>query len=322
MKPQTKKSLKQERLEKEEKRRKELENLNKNLIKKLYSDLFQMNPDLYHEYDFTFETFLYDYYKEIENNLDFDNPNYEQLLKKLDLKIKAKFNEENKLSYDLNGRQLKYELNKLNQDDDWALIFNYKKALFEEEEREKKAKKEQKTKEYFNDLDNQINIRKNYVDPVEKKKKEIYDYDEREMNEKLKIQQIENQGRIDNIRKNLINDIGIKNEYLTELENQNLLLNHDNKDLINEKISFLESLNNEQSKKNDYPIEEIQNILFETDLDKIKNKISTMQYKKLLRNQMDDNVKRIERPNKMSVEERKINKDLLKAAREYFKTHH
>ena len=157
---------------------------------------------------------------------------------------------------------------------------------------------------------------------LKKKKKEMYDYDEREMNEKLKIQQIENQGRIDNIRKNLINDIGIKNEYLTELENQNLLLNHDNKDLINEKISFLESLNNEQSKKNDYPIEEIQNILFETDLDKIKNKISTMQYKKLLRNQMDDNVKRIERPNKMSVEERKINKDLLKAAREYFKTHH
>ena len=173
MKPQTKKSLKKERLEKEEMRRKELENLNKNLIKKLYADLFQMNADLYHEYDFTFETFLYDYYKEIENNLDFDNPNYEQLLKKLDLKIKAKFNEENKLSYDLNGRQLKYELNKLNQDDDWALIFNYKKALFEEEEREKKAKKEQKTKEYFNDLDNQINIRKNYVDPVEKKKKKF-----------------------------------------------------------------------------------------------------------------------------------------------------
>ena len=54
------------------------------------------------------------------------------------------------------------------------------------------------------------------------------------MNEKLKIQQIENQGRIDNIKKNLMNDIGIKNEYLTELENQNLLLNHDNKDLINE----------------------------------------------------------------------------------------
>ena len=322
MKPQTKKSLKQERLEKEEKRRKELENLNKNLIKKLYSDLFQMNPDLYHEYDFTFETFLYDYYKEIENNLDFDNPNYEQLLKKLDLKIKAKFNEENKLSYDLNGRQLKYELNKLNQDDDWALIFNYKKALFEEEEREKKAKKEQKTKEYFNDLDNQINIRKNYVDPVEKKKKEIYDYDEREMNEKLKIQQIENQGRIDNIRKNLINDIGIKNEYLTELENQNLLLNHDNKDLINEKISFLESINNEQSKKFDYPIEEIQNIIFETKIEKIKNEINTMKYKKELRTQMDDNVKRIERPNKMSIEERKINKDLLKAAREYFKTHH
>ena len=322
MKPQTKKSLKKERLEKEEMRRKELENLNKNLIKKLYADLFQMNADLYHEYDFTFETFLYDYYKEIENNLDFDNPNYEQLLKKLDLKIKAKFNEENKLSYDLNGRQLKYELNKLNQDDDWALIFNYKKALFDEEERERKAKKEQKTKEYFNDLDNQINIRKNYVDPVEKKKKEIYDYDEREMNEKLKIQQIENQGRIDNIRKNIINDIGVKNEYLTELENQNLLLNHDNKDLINEKISFLESINNEQSKKFDYPIEEIQNIIFETKIEKIKNEINTMKYKKELRTQMDDNVKRIERPNKMSIEERKINKDLLKAAREYFKTHH
>ena len=43
-----------------------------------------------------------------------------------------------------------------------------------------------------------------------------------------------------------------------------------------------------------------------------------MKYKKELRNQMDENVKRIERPNKMSVEERKINKDLLQAAREYF----
>ena len=322
MKPKSKKELKQERLEKEEKRRKELENLNKNLIKKLYADLFQMNVDLYQEHDFTFENFLFGFYKEIENNLDFNNPNYNQLLQKMDLKIKAKFNEENKLSYDLNGRQLKLEINKLNQDDDWALIYNYKKALFEEEKRKLKEEKEKKTKEYFNELDNQINIKKNYIDPIEKKKKEIYEYDLKEENQKLENQKIENQGKIDNIRRNLINDIGIKNEYLNELENQNLLLNQENKNLISDKILFFESINNEESKKSNFPIEEIEQILLEKNVDKIKDLINTMKYKKELRNQMDENVKRIERPNKMSVEERKINKDLLQAAREYFKNHH
>ena len=291
MKPQTKKSLKQERIEKEEKRRKELENLNKNLIKKLYADLFQMNVDLYQEHDFTFENFLFGFYKEIENNLDFNNPNYNQLLQKMDLKIKAKFNE-------------------------------YKKALFEEEKRKLKEEKEKKTKEYFNELDNQINIKKNFIDPIEKKKNEIYDYDLKEENQKLENQKIENQGKIDNIRRNLINDIGIKNEYLNELENQNLLLNQENKNLISDKILFFESINNEESKKSNFPIEEIEQILLEKNVDKIKDLINTMKYKKELRNQMDENVKRIERPNKMSVEERKINKDLLQAAREYFKNHH
>ena len=39
-----------------------------------------MNVDLYQEHDFTFENFLFGFYKEIENNLDFNNPNYNQLL--------------------------------------------------------------------------------------------------------------------------------------------------------------------------------------------------------------------------------------------------
>ena len=322
MKPKSKKELKQERLEKEEKRRKELENLNKNLIKKLYADLFQMNVDLYEEHDFTFENFLFGFYKEIENNLDFNNPNYNQLLQKMDLKIKAKFNEENKLSYDLNGRQLKLELNKLNKDDDWALIYHYKNALFEEEKRKLKEEKEKKTKEYFNELDNQINIKNNFIDPIKKKKNEIYDYDLKEENEKIENQKIENQGKIDNIRKNLINDIAITKEYLNELENENLLLNKENNDLIIKKIQFFDSINNEESKKYNFPIDEIEQILLEKNPQKLQHLINTMKYKKELRNQMDENVKRIERPNKMSVEERKINKDLLQAAREYFKNHH
>ena len=53
-----------EEIEKEKKD--QLDNLNKNLIKKLYQDLFSQNVELYQEKNLTFENFLFDFYKDVE----------------------------------------------------------------------------------------------------------------------------------------------------------------------------------------------------------------------------------------------------------------
>jgi len=46
--------------------------------------------------------------------------------------------------------------------------------------------------------------------------------------------------------------------------------------------------------------------------------MGVIKYQKDLIDQMDYAIKNTERPSKMSVEERKINKDLLEAAKKYF----
>ena len=56
----------------------------------------------------------------------------------------------------------------------------------------------------------------------------------------------------------------------------------------------------------------------ENNLDKIKKGIARIKYQKELVDQMDYAIRNSERPSKMSVEERKINKDLLEKAKAYF----
>ena len=63
----------------------------------------------------------------------------------------------------------------------------------------------------------------------------------------------------------------------------------------------------------------IEQIIYEKDLDKIKKGLKQLDYQKDLISQMDYVIRHTERPCKMSVEERKLNKDLLEAAKNYFK---
>ena len=127
---------------KTERRAKDLENLNRNLMKKLYQDLYIKNISLYQEKNLTFENFLFHFYNDFISFLDFENPDYKLLLDRMDLTVKSKFDRENRLKSGKNKLELIKELNYLSQDDEWALIDKYQKALYEEEkEREKEQKK-------------------------------------------------------------------------------------------------------------------------------------------------------------------------------------
>ena len=303
---------------KTERRAKDLENLNRNLMKKLYADLYVNNIDLYQEKNLTFENFLYHFYRDFESLLDFENPDYKLLLNRMDLIVKSKFDRENRLNSGKNKLEILKELNYLSKDDEWALIDKYKQALYEEEEAKLKKEKEINHKKYLNDLDNQINERKNYVDPIEKKKAEIYLFKEREEKKKLEQKKIENQEKLIALRKNIINYKCILPEYLNKLEKDNFDINENNKDLICYKIDYLIGINNEKSMDNiNLPVYTEQ-IINERDLDKIKKGVAHIEYQKELINQMDYAIRHSERPSKMSIEERKINKDLLEEAKKYF----
>ena len=186
---------------KTEKRAKDLDNLNRNLMKKIYADLYTKNVQLYQEKNLTFENFLFNFYLDFESLIDFDNPNYKLLLERMDLIVKSKFDRENRLNSGKNKNELIKELNLLAQEDEWALIEKYNKAKFDEEEEKKKKEKKESHKKYLNDLNEDIIKKKNFVDPIEKKKDEVYLYDQREKAKQLEEIKIQNQEKIIAIKK-------------------------------------------------------------------------------------------------------------------------
>ena len=303
---------------KTERRAKDLENLNRNLMKKIYADLYTRNIKLYQEKNLTFENFLFHFYNDFESLIDFENPDYKLLLERMDLIIKSKFDRENRLTSDKNKLEIIKELNYLSQEDEWTLIEKYQKALYEDEKVKLEEQKKLNHQKYLNDLDNQIISKKNYVDPVDKKKQEIYLFKEKEEKRLLEETKIKNQENLISLRKNIINYKCISIEYLNKLEKDNFDINENNKELICYKINFLIEINNEKclNKENLPTITE--QIINENNLDKIKKGMGVIKYQKDLIDQMDYAIKNTERPSKMSVEERKINKDLLEAAKKYF----
>jgi len=303
---------------KTERRAKDLENLNRNLMKKIYADLYTRNIKLYQEKNLTFENFLFHFYNDFESLLDFENPDYKLLLERMDLIVKSKFDRENRLTSDKNKLEIIKELNYLSQEDEWALIDKYQKALYEEEKVKLEEQKKLDHQKYLNDLDNQIISKKNYVDPVDKKKQEIYLFKEKEAKRLLEETKIKNQEKLISLRKNIINYKCISVEYLNKIEKDNFDINENNKELICYKINFLIEINNEKylNKENLPTITE--QIISENNLDKIKKGMGVIKYQKELIDQMDYAIRNTERPSKMSVEERKINKDLLEAAKKYF----
>ena len=91
---------------KTQKRAKDLDNLNRNLMKKIYADLYTKNVQLYQEKNLTFENFLFNFYLDFESLIDFDNPNYKLLLERMDLIVKSKFDRENRLTSGKNKNEI------------------------------------------------------------------------------------------------------------------------------------------------------------------------------------------------------------------------
>ena len=303
---------------KTEKRFRDLDNLNRNLMKKVYADLYTRNAKLYQDKNLTFENFLFHFYPDFESLKDFENPDYKLLLERMDLVVKSKFDRENRLNSGKNKNEIFRELNYLAQEDEWALIDKYQKAIFDEEEEQKKKNKILNHKKYLNDLNKEIQKKNNYVDPVQKKKDEIYLYDQKEKEKKLEQTKILNQERILEIKKHIINDKCITMELLNKIEKDNFDINEDNKDIICYKIGLLERINDIKylNEENVKPL--IERIIDEKKLEKIKKLVDAHKYQKELTDHMDKTIRNSERPNKMSVEERKLNKELLEKAKAYF----
>ena len=303
---------------KTERRAKDLENLNRNLMKKLYADLYVKNISLYQDKNLTFENFLFHFYRDFISLLDFDNPDYKLLLERMDLIVKSKFDRENRLNSGKNRNELLKELNYLSQEDEWALIERYKKAKFDEEEERKKKEKIENHKKYLKDLDEDIIKKKNYVNPIEKKKDEIYLYDQKEKEKKLEQIKIENQEKIIAIKKNIVNYKCILMDYLNSLEKENFDINEDNKQLICYKIDFFQRINDAKYLNEENLPALAERIVEEKKLEKIKKLVFAEKYQKELTEHMDYIIRNSGRPDKMSVEERKINKKLLDEAKNYF----
>ena len=303
---------------KTEKRARDLENLNRNLMKKVYVDLYTKNIGLYQEKNLTFENFLFHFYTDFESLIDFDNPNYKLLLDRMDLIVKSKFDRENRLNSGKNRNELIKELNYLSQEDEWALIEKYQKAKFDEEEERKKKKKIEDHQNYLKSLDEDIIKKKNYINPIEKKKDEIYLYDQREKAKKLEEMKIQNQEKIIAIKKNIINYKSITMEHLNLLEKENFDINEDNKQLICYKIDFFQRINDLKYLNEEKLPALVDRIVEEKNLEKIKKLVFAEKYQKELTEHMDYIIRNSGRPDKMSVEERKINKKLLDEAKSYF----
>lgn len=309
----------EEPLNTEEQKQNELENLNKNLMKKLYFDLFAKNSTLYQDEDLSFENFIFKFYTLIEDTIDYTNPNYPLLLQKVDLKIKAKLKEENTLLPSMTKTEIKKELNKLSQEDEWSLIYKYKLALYEEEVKREKEEKAEKLKKYHDDLTTQIDIKKNFVDETAKAKAEMYNYDKKEKEEQLENMKIENQIMVEKLKDKFKNNPQIKDGYIKTLEDENLKLNEQNKMIVRFKLEYLMSMGDDNNTPDPLLTELVDMIMNETKLEKINKLLNCQKYKRVLDQQMEHKVKCTNRPDKMSVEERKINKELLEKSKAYFR---
>jgi len=304
---------------KSERRAKDLDNLSRNLMKKIYQDLYIRNTDLYIEKNLTFENFLFHFYNDYISLIDFNKPDYKLLLERMDLIVKSKFDRENRLKSGKNKLEIKKELNFLSQEDEWALIDKYMKAVYDDEMKKLKEEKNKKQIKYFENLDKQIKERKNYIDPIEKKKEEVYLFREKEAKKNLNNLKIMNQEKLIQLKKDIINYNCISIEYLEKLEKDNFNIDENNKDLICFKIDYLMNINNEKSLDKENLVSLTKQIINEKDLNKIKKGLGIIKYQEELLHQMDNVIKKSERPSKMSLEERKINKKLLDKAKEYFK---
>jgi len=231
-------------------RNKELLKLEIKVLRKLYGDLFITLPNTFKQNDLTFENFVFEFGEKIhllfEIDRDNNNPSYDNLLKEVNLLILEKY----PISPDLtkfNKKELKKYFYELGIDDDWSLIQKYKQEMDKLEEKQRLVNIAQSMKEYYNDLNNQIETKKKLEN--EKKEKKINEEKKRKKIElekirlmnKKKIQQLkENEKMMKIMDQKKIEQINenekIKEHYIENLEKENNNLNENNLHIIKFKL--------------------------------------------------------------------------------------
>ena len=131
-----------------------LDKFKKELMKQLYKDLLNLNKDLYTKENITYEFFLYEYYSLVEQNIDFDNPDYTGLLYKINEIIKERTLVSKK------NREMNEEIEDLYKNEEWELIHKYKLSLEMERKLEERKAKIDKIQKYNEELTKQIDMNK------------------------------------------------------------------------------------------------------------------------------------------------------------------
>ena len=228
-------------------RNKELLKLEIKLLRKLYIDLFISLPNTFKENNLSFENFVFQFGQKIheicELDQNYENNSYDNLLKEVNLLILRKY----PLYPDLtkfNKRELKKYFYDLGMNEDWTLIQRYQQEMDKLEERQRLKKIAQSMKDYYNDLNKQIETKKIIKENEEKKKKKDknnIDLNKMRLINEQKIKKLkENEKMIKMLDEEKIKQINendkMKQYYLDNLEEENYNLNEDNYNLIKYKL--------------------------------------------------------------------------------------
>ena len=227
-------------------RNKELLKLEIKLLRKLYGDLFISLPNTFKQNDLSFENFVYEFGEKIHSlfNLEQNNKNnsYDNLLKEVNILILKKY----PISPDLtkfNKKELKKYFYELGINDEWSLLQKYQQEMDKIEEKNRLIKIAQSMKDYYNDLDKQIENKKIIIEKEKEKKEKKNKIDLQKMKiiNKQKIEKLKkNEKMMELIDKNIIEQINendkLKKYYLQNLENENDNINENNYHLIKFKL--------------------------------------------------------------------------------------
>jgi hypothetical protein len=228
-------------------RNKELLKLEIKLLRKLYIDLFISLPNTFKENNLSFENFVFQFGQKIheicELDQNYENNSYDNLLKEVNLLILRKYPRYPDLTK-FNKRELKKYFYDLGMNEDWTLIQRYQQEMDKLEERQRLKKIAQSMKDYYNDLNKQIETKKIIKENEEKKKKKDknkIDLNKMRLINKQKIKKLkENEKMIKMLDEEKIKQINendkMKQYYLDNLEEENYNLNEDNYNLIKYKL--------------------------------------------------------------------------------------
>lgn len=193
---------------------KEIQALQKKLLKKVYSDLFQSNPSFYQEKNLTYENFIYYFYTDILSTFDYSRKPilpYDQLLLEAEEKVMKKLPPSNSLLSMTPLQKKQLELHH-KQSDDWAIVSKYQTQLYKEEERRQLESIAQLLKDYYQAITNQIEDKKTYEKELEKKRQQDLQVKYEKERDKLLKTQL-------SIKQNIVQLM--KNEEYLSLDNKN-----------------------------------------------------------------------------------------------------